>query len=193
MFLSAYYSAVIYSGNKSGYGSVDDICIDACAPEYAVLGLDTNICHSLRLGAGLKSVLLICDKGIFQTKLLLNSIGNCVQTAVAHCFAGHGLSVLVDGNTCCDAVLLYKMNLVYLEVCLDIYVLIEEYLLDLGRHKLLVSMVGNALDSIAEVLTHLRRHIYAEHLLHDVADTALAGLGVDTNNIALVFSADIHG
>ena len=54
-------------------------------------------------------------------------------------------------------------------------------------------MVGNALDSIAEVLTHLRRHIYAEHLLHDVADTALAGLGVDTNNIALVFSADIHG
>ena len=83
MFLSAYYSAVIDSGNKSGYGSVDDICIDACAPEYAVLGLDTNICHSLRLGAGLKSVLLICDKGIFQTKLLLNSIGNCVQTAVA--------------------------------------------------------------------------------------------------------------
>ena len=66
------------------------------------------------------------------------------------------------------------MNFVYLEACLDIYVLIEEYLLDLGGHKLLVSMVGNALDSIAEVLTHLRRHIYAEHLLHNVADTALA-------------------
>ena len=54
-------------------------------------------------------------------------------------------------------------------------------------------MVGYALYVVAKGLTHLSRKIKLKLSFHNVSDTALAGLGVDTDNICLVHSANIPG
>ena len=52
-------------------------------------------------------------------------------------------------------------------------------------------MIRNALDAIAEVLTHLFRHLKAVFLLHEIAYAALAGLTVDADDITIVLAAHI--
>ena len=74
---------------------------------------------------------------------------------------------------------------------IDVNVLILEDLVDLIRHEFLVLVVGNAFDTVTEVLAHLLRHVDAVFLLHDEADAALAGLAVDADDVAVVLAADI--
>ncbi len=51
--------------------------------------------------------------------------------------------------------------------------------------------VGNSLDNIPEAFAHFRGHIYTVGLLHEIAYAALSRLGVDADNIALVFASHI--
>ena len=54
-----------------------------------------------------------------------------------------------------------------------------------------MGVVGNTLDQIAERFPHLLRNVIAVLGFHEVADTALAGLAVDTNHVCLVDTAHI--
>ena len=59
------------------------------------------------------------------------------------------------------------------------------------RLQFLVCMVGNTLDQIAKRFPHTCRNIESITSFHQVANTALARLAVDTNDICFVNSADI--
>ena len=52
-------------------------------------------------------------------------------------------------------------------------------------------MVGNALDVIAEFLAHFGRKVERIGFFEQISDTALAGLGVDTDNVGFVNASHI--
>lgn len=79
--------AVVDSGNESGYRGADNIGMDTCAPEYALVGLYTHIAYGFGVRAYLHSVFLVGDKGIVYIKTVFNGIGNSVKSAVAHSFS----------------------------------------------------------------------------------------------------------
>ena len=56
-----------------------------------------------------------------------------------------------------------------------------------------MSVVGNTLDVVTENLAHLGRKNERIGCFHKVADAALARLGVDTDNVRFVLSADVLG
>ena len=74
---------------------------------------------------------------------------------------------------------------------------VEEGILEDAQHlvcaQLLVAVVGNALDLVAQRLTHLGRQIVAEVLLQHKADAALAALAVDADDVGVVGAADVVG
>ena len=66
----------------------------------------------------------------------------------------------------------------------------EDVMYFIGR-KLLMRMVGNALDVITEDLAHLGRENERVFGFEQITDTTLARLGVDADNVCFVNSADV--
>ena len=87
--------------------------------------------------------------------------------------------------------MLFEVCLCHLERSGNTLEFLLEDLEDLGRFELFVHMVGNVLGGVAHSLAHLGRQIQAEILLQNIADAALSGLTVDTDNVCLVLSSDI--
>ena len=85
------------------------------------------------------------------------------------------------------------MSLAYLYRGYYIHVILLEYLVYLVGEELLVLAVGYALDEISHALAHLLGKIVAEACLENIADTALARLAVDADNVGFVLSADVLG
>ena len=75
----------------------------------------------------------------------------------------------------------------------DIDKLFLENFQHLGGGELLMGVVGDALDRVPDRLLHLGREDIAVVLLEEVADAALARLGVDPDDVGLVDPADVGG
>ena len=73
----------------------------------------------------------------------------------------------------------------------DIDIGICEHLVDLIRQEFPVSVVGDGLHTVTEILAHLLRHADAVLLLHDIADAAPARLAVDADYVTIVGTSDI--
>ena len=121
----------------------------------------------------------------------LDGVGHGVQTAVAHRGDDLALAVPLQRDGRGDAVHLS-------EVCLDDrerLIFIEEALLEDAEHfgstQLLVAVVGDILDLVAQVFAHLGGQVVAVVLLQHKADAALAALAVDADDVGVVGAADV--
>ena len=85
------------------------------------------------------------------------------------------------------------MNICDLERGVYVHELTAEDIVNVIRRQLAVLLVGNVLYRIAHNLAELCRQRNTVLLFKEEADTALAALAVDTDNVAVVLSADILG
>ena len=120
------------------------------------------------------------ERRIDSVKAAVSAAGKLINT-----------SVFIDGDMGDNAVLLFKVTGDKLNRCIYIYIFIIEYLMYLIRVKLFVKVVRDVLYTIAKVLAHILRKDIAEPLFHKKADSALARLAVDSDDIALVFSSEV--
>ena len=70
-------------------------------------------------------------------------------------------------------------------------IMLFEYVKNLGSFKLFMLSVGNILAEIAEMLSHSGGKNIAVSLLKQIADSALAALRIDPDDIRIVCAADI--
>ena len=82
----------------------------------------------------------------------------------------------------------HKLKIRHGNTVRQIEVVLFKDIQNLIRLQFLVLVVGNILAQIAEVLAHFRRQVIAVRLLQQITDAALAGLGVDADNVCVVRS-----
>ena len=137
-------------------------------------------------------MLLIHCKLIAYAEVHLECIAHGIKSAVTTCLNNALLLTLLDCHCSPDSVLLLEMALRNREYIRLTDIVILKYLIHNRRCKFLVLAVRNTLHKIAYLLLHLIRNGNTEVLLKDVGYTALTRLAVDTDDIRLVLSSDVH-
>ena len=91
------------------------------------------------------------------------------------------------------AVLLRKGHVGNRQRVVHVQVAVHEDCQHVLAFQLPVVVVGDALALVAQVLAHLRRQDVAVILLQQIADAALAALGIDPDDVGVVGAADVLG
>lgn len=102
-----------------------------------------------------------CHSELLAEKCL-DRIGNGIQSAVSVGLDRILLPVLEECHCRLNAVLLDVVDFLVLQGLGDVHIGALEDLMYLIRKKLLVCMVGNAFDDVAELLTHLLGQVKTE-------------------------------
>ena len=138
-------------------------------------------------------MLRVALKAELKPEQSTEGIADSVQPPVSGCLDDPFFAVLDNGHARADSVLLHKMALGHGKRRLDVDVGLPEDFIDFFRFQLLVVDVGDMLDRVSEVLSHLGGEIETVFLFEKVADAPLARLRVDANDIAVVLPADVLG
>ena len=118
-------------------------------------------------------------------------ITDCIQTSITLSVINLVHAITLDCKLTFNAIYLLEVALDELDRSSYIYILILEYFVNLFRLKLFVTMVGNALNSVANIFFHLLRKVETVLCLKDKANATLTGLGVDADYISIICSSNV--
>ena len=165
---------------------------------FAVAAGDTDVRCCTGAGACFQSVLCISQQGVVESvRCLLQSIVYSVQTTVTRSSDFVNFSVDFNVHIYDHTVVSFICgHLAECSICnIDCFEVVDVFLcedvVDFFWRQLFVSSVGNALDHVADFFSHCLWQIETEVVFQDVSYAAFTGLGVDTDNVCFVFSADV--
>ena len=137
-------------------------------------------------------MLLISGQFISNSKILLNRVTDRIQTSITIGIYNRLFLSILNRCLCHNAIILTEMTLGNLEVWSIMNVIVLENLVNPLWRQLFVFLVGYLFHSVTNFLAHLLRHGNRKVLFQYVTDSTLTGLAVDTDNIGIVRSANIH-
>ena len=138
-------------------------------------------------------MLLIGGEFVADTEVLFQSVTDGVQSAVSSCFNNMPFSAVHQGNGSKNTVLLFEVCVRHLEGGVPEHILVLEDPVYTIRCKLRVLAVGDVLYRIADIRLHIPGYRETVVGLEYIAYAALAGLGVDADDVAVVGAAEIFG
>ena len=133
----------------------------------------------------------------FQNKLfaceLRNRISDRIQTSITFGSYTAFFSVEEDLGSCANPLIIFlnKMRAYDIQRIRNIEIAIPEYFIYFFRLQFTMSCIRYILDGIAKVFTHLWRQRNTILLLENIANSTLAALAVDTNDIRVIGTADV--
>ena len=142
---------------------------------------------------GIQGVLAVVYERKVHSGLLLDGRGNGIQAAIAGGCALDRAAAAGDDDICRNAAVrvLDEVRVRHIERLDVVEVAVLKDAQHLFHAQLAVLVVADVLDAVAEVLAHLRRRIVAVVLLQQEADTALAALGVDADDVGIVGTTNV--
>ena len=143
-------------------------------------------------------MLCIVQQGVVESvRCLLQRVVYCVQTAVTCCSDFVNFSVDLNMHVYDHTVVgfvsghLAECSICNINCIEVVDVFLFEDVVDFLWCELFVSSVGNSLDHVAHFFSHCLWQVETEVVFQDVSYAAFAGLGVDSDNVCFVFSADV--